>query len=138
MALLPTVKGIRIEDLGQDLPEWVNNLLTPISNFFESIYSALNKNITFQENIACKIFDYEYITSSNYNTGNFPNITFNTGLKNNPVGLIVLKCQNKTSPYATNTLGIYPTWFLANNQIVINYISGLANSTKYNFTFLVI
>lgn len=138
MAQLPTVKGIRREDLGQDLPEWIENLLTPLSNFMESVYNAFNKNITFKENIACNLFTIEFTTSSTYTTGTFEKLYFNTTLKGSLNGCIVINCQNLTDQYALNTLGISPSFSDLSPRISINYISGLANSTKYKVTLLVI
>ncbi len=68
MAKLPEQRRILKEDL-QDAPSWIDKLISPINSFFEDLYFALNKNITFRENIAAQIREIDFETSSDYDPG---------------------------------------------------------------------
>jgi hypothetical protein len=136
MAFLPTVKSIRREDIGPEAPGWVDNLLAPLTTFMESIYSALNKQLTFQENIACTIRDFQFSTSSTYNTGDFTAINFPSGLRTKPIGCMILQITNTTDA-SVITSAVSLAWEDLSGNIKINYVSGLTNSRQYNMRLLV-
>lgn len=136
MAFLPTVKSIRREDIGPEAPDWVDNLLAPLTTFMETIYSAFNKQITFQENIACTIREFQFNTDSTYTSGDFTAITFPSGLKTRPIGCYVMQILNTTdASVITNAVSLY--WEDLSGTIKISYISGLNDSTKYSVRVLV-
>ena len=137
MASLPSIKSIRVEDIGANTPEWLPNLLGPLTIFMEAIYSALNKQLTFQENIACNLRQLAVNTSSGYTGGAFTPIVFPTNLNGRkPIGCLILQITESTGAVITNAVS--PSWLDLSGQIQINYISGLANSKQYNVTFLVV
>jgi hypothetical protein len=135
MAFLPTVKSIRREDIGPEAPAWVDNLLGPLTTFMEAIYSALNRQLTFQENIACTIRDFSFTTSSTYNTGDFTAINFPSGLRTKPIGCMILQITNANASVITSAVSL--SWEDLSGNIKINYVSGLANSNQYNMRLLV-
>jgi hypothetical protein len=136
MAVLPATKKITRADLGKDAPDWVNNLLEPLNSFIEQIYTSFNRNITLPENVASQIITVEINTTSTYSSGDFPSINFKRTLARKANLLIIGKAVESESSNFTN--GVFPTWDDNNGTIAINYISGLANSKKYYFTFLLI
>jgi hypothetical protein len=137
MAVLPTVKGIRREDLGPEAPSWVDQLLSPLSSFMEAIYSAFNKQITFTENIACKFQESTFTTSSAYSTGTFDPIIFPSGLRGRANGVIALSATDQTNKLVIKK-AVSLAWEDLSGDIKINYITGLENSTKYFVRMLVI
>jgi len=139
MAKIPAVKSIRIEDISPEAPQWINNLLSPLNSFMENIYSALIKNITFQDNIACMIKDLEFRTLSNYSSSQgFDIININNTLKATAQGLFIMQLYNSSDPYARITNAITPFWIDDNGIIRIEYITGLADSTNYKGKVLII
>lgn len=72
MAKLPIQRRIMREDL-KDAPSWIERLIGFINPFFEDIYYAMNKQITFRENIDCDILEIEFETSPDYDPG-VPNV----------------------------------------------------------------
>ena len=38
MATLPTIKRVQRSDLGGDIPEWVDSLLSHLNQFIEEVY----------------------------------------------------------------------------------------------------
>lgn len=65
MAKLPTSKKVLREDV-KEAPSWIEVILSTMNSFFEDVYFALNKQITFRENISCQIKELEIETSSTY------------------------------------------------------------------------
>jgi len=137
MAVLPATKKITRADLGgNDIPEWVDNLLEPLNSFIEQIYTSFNRNITLPENVASQIISLQIITTANYNSGEFPSVNFKRTLARKVNLLIIGKAVESQNSIFTN--GVFPTWEDNNGTINIKYISGLENSKTYNFTFLLI
>lgn len=140
MAKIPAVKSIRIEDISPEAPQWINNLLSPLNSFMENIYSALIKNITFTDNIACMIKDIDFRTTGNYtsSTKEFDTINITNTLKTTAQGLFIMNLYNSTDPYSKITNAVTPFWIDDNGIIKIQYITGLADSTNYKGKVLII
>jgi hypothetical protein len=136
MAKLPSVKSIRREDLPPDVPSWIDNLLGTLSIFMESVYSALNRDISFTENIACNIRDFVVSTKSNYTSGGWEALTFPSGLRFKPSGVLILQISDTDQSVITSPVSL--DWQDLSGTIQIRYISGLANSKKYNVRLLVL
>lgn len=142
MAQLPNQRRILREDL-KDAPTWVDKLLFPINSFMESVYYALNRNITFNENIACQLRRVSFTTTSSYNSSpqsadNFPLIQFATSLRTVPMGVIPLQLF-VNGDVETPLLAPYNiSWYHNNGTLFITYISGLDDSTTYTLQLLVI
>ena len=138
MSFLPTIKSIRKEDLGSDAPSWVENLLTPLNSFIESIYTNLNGNISFSDNINCKIFEYTFTTKSTYSTGGWDNINISVKLNNKINGVLLLAVNNLTDTATLSLTAKSVEWDEQPNSCRIKYVSGLANSTKYKLRLIII
>lgn len=139
MAKIPAVKSIRIEDISPEAPSWINNLLSPLNSFMENIYSALIKNITFTDNIACMIKDIDFRTTGNYSSSKeFEIINITNTLKTSAQGLFIMQLYNSSDPYSKITNAVTPFWLDDNGIIKIQYITGLADSTQYKGKVLII
>jgi len=141
MAKLPNQRRVLREDL-KDAPDWIDRLLTPLNSFMESIYYALNKQITFQENISALIKEVEFTTKANYSsaspkTDGWEVLKFQHGLKIRPFGLSVAQIYVKSGAYETITAPVFADWSDINGVININYITGLEDSKTYVARFLI-
>lgn len=135
MAKLPTQKYISREDL-KEAPAWIERLLYPINSFMQSVAQALQKNLTFEENIACAVKEYRFQTPATYPT-DMPFIRFSTDMKRKPRGLILLKVglyAAEAEPTGEATV----SWAESEGVVTITAISGLAASKDYIARFLVI
>lgn len=139
MASLPPSKRITKEDL-KGSPDWVTQLLTPINSFFESVYSALDKNLTLGDNLSGNIVSIKVNTKTTYGTiplaDNWEIISTTNPLKIRPRS-VVLGQIVETEKFSTLTSPIQIHWDYLNNSIRVRYISGLAASTKYDINLLV-
>jgi len=125
---LPTQKKILREDL-KDAPPWVNALIEPINSFMESTYQALNKNITFSENISSFIKELVYTTPSTYPLS-VPDVSFLNQLRVKPIGVQVIQAYERTS-YVAAPGPVYIPWIEDNGSIIVSSITGLAASKSY-------
>lgn len=138
MASLPKIYKILMEDLGADVPPFIRKMLSPLNTFFESIYSALNKDITFKENIRSEYRDIIVSTSSTYTSGNdFQKIKFKNPLKSTIDTILIAQIRedndNFTSVYKPTSV----SWVEYNREITIHFISGLDDSKSYRVKLLI-
>lgn len=137
MASLPSQKKILEQDLGTDIPSWTRKLLTPINSFFESIYSAFNKDITFRENIRSEYRDLIVKTKEDYFSGEFELITFKNNLKEKIDNLQICQVSENKSNFIPVKEPVTVSWNEYNKEITIHYITGLEPSKEYKIKILI-
>lgn len=142
MAKLPNQKRILREDI-QEAPNWIVRLLTPLNSFMETVYYALNKDITFTENIACQIKTVDFSTPSNYTsaspkTDGFVPLQFTHTLRNKPQGVMIMQLVEEENTGTVITSAVSLDWYEINGTVYISYITGLKDSTEYSIKLLVI
>lgn len=140
MARLPPVRRITKEDL-RNAPDWVDYLLTPLNTFFESVYSALDNNLTLSDNVAGAVSTISFTTKSTYGTTTPLTDGFEMQTLTNPlryktkavtVGQII---EKEKFSIITNPVSLH--WDYLNGQIRIKYITGLEASKKYEVNLLI-
>ena len=57
---LPVIRKIRKEDLGGDVPGWVDRLLSPMNQFIEQVGVAITGRLTFEENVSGKFVTQDF------------------------------------------------------------------------------
>lgn len=137
MGKLPSIKKITREDL-KDAPDWINQLISPLNSFMESVYQTLNKQVTFSENVACQIREVEFKTSSTYSTGTFEAIEFVSNLKTKAKGLLLMQIYEKSDNFNAIKQAVSMDWLDVNGTITIYHVSGLSDSKNYVLRVLVI
>lgn len=129
---LPTQKKILREDVND-----AKDLIDPLNSFMESVYQALNKNITLQENIASFVYELSYSTPATYPTGVLP-VSILNQLRTRPIGVQVLQAVEK-STYDPAPGPVFVPW--AENSaggISLRTITGLEASKTYLIRLLVV
>jgi hypothetical protein len=137
MASLPTIKRIQRQDMGSNIPEWVDGLLSPLNQFMEEIYSAMNRNLTIPENVKGQFIELEFKTLANYtNQSAFTELTVLNKTGQKLRALLLSQITKKTNP-RHNFTTVNINWVDNNNgTITIYFISGLENSTDYKVVLL--
>jgi hypothetical protein len=135
MAQLPLIKKILREDL-KNAPDWIDQLLYPINTFMEGVYYALDKELSFGDNINAAVRTLNFTTRSDYTTASpltdgFVEQKLANPIKGTPKGVIVCKTVNADT-YGIVTGAVTCYWEYLNGEIRVRYITGLANSTKYS------
>lgn len=142
MAKLPTQKRILREDM-KDAPSWIENLLNPLNSFMDSVYRALNRSLTFQDNVSSEIRQLDVLTLPTYSTAipktdGFIPLQFVHSLRSKPFGLLVAQLVEQGQDYVIITEPVSIDWYEINGTVFINYITGLKDSTNYKLTVLLI
>lgn len=138
MAKLPSQKRISREDLSE-ADSWIVRLLNPLNSFMESIYYALNRNLTFKDNIQSRVYEFSFSTASDYTSNNtFSEINVSKGFKEKANGVLILQIYEKDKQYDPITESISIDWIEINQNIRIKFISGLDDSKNYVCRILII
>lgn len=142
MAKLPTQRRVLREDV-KDAPSWIENVLNPLNSFMDSVYRALNRSLTFQDNITSEIRTLRFQTRSDYTsaiplTAGFEPLQFVHSLKSKPFGLFIAQIEEVSDTYVPFTSAVTLSWYEANGTVFINYITGLSDSKNYKLTVLLI
>lgn len=133
MGKLPSIKKILREDL-KDAPGWVNGIIDPVNQFMENVYSILNKNITFSENISSFVKEITYKTPTSYPA--MDPVEFSNTLRVKATGVFVLQAVEK-STYAPAPGPVYVPWVEDNGIIIVSPITGLAADKTYIIRLLI-
>ena len=135
MAKLPTVRRISREDLRDPkAPQWVDQLLRLLNNFMESVYAAMDKNITFGDNLRTQEKQFT-ITAGAAATDN--TFEFLLGLSVAPTGLWITNIFETNAPTTPITAAVFPWWRREATSVFIDAIAGLTNGTEYTITVMV-
>lgn len=127
----------------KDAPSWIENLLNPLNSFMDSVYRALNKSLTFTDNISSEIRVLSIQTLPTYSTASpktegFVPIQFVHSVRSKPFGLLVAQLVEQGQDYIIITEPVSVDWYEINGTVFINYITGLKDSTNYKLTVLLI
>lgn len=137
MAALPPVRRIFREDLGTDVPDWITRLLAPLNLVLQSLYTALNHTLTFEENIQCQIKEFTLAAGAAATDNVF---NFALTLPKRPTGLWLVAALRTDGVVETFTTPPYPswTWDSGAGGINISGITGLTNGQTYLLRVIVI
>ena len=141
MAGLPPIRRITKEDL-RDAPDWVNFLLYPLNSFMESVYSALDANLTLGDNIAgCGSCTLSFKTRSDYSTAlvkkdGWELQTLSNPIRYKPTNVVIGNIIEKEG-FSVITEPVNVFWDYLNGSIRVKYITGLQDSTKYEISLLI-
>ena len=126
MAKLPPISRIVKEDFPDE--PWAEKLLWPVNRFFESVVSALNRNLTFTENLAGEIKQISFTTQATV-ADTWP-IKFLPSTPSRPTDVWVTSLRRTDGATTTSATSI--DWELASDgQVQINNIAGLTGGEGY-------
>lgn len=129
MAKIGFFKRIIREDFPAEYQDLVDKLAYPINSALESLASALNKNLTIDDNFNQQTKEFIVIVSSAGTPT--PALSFKSELKTSAKGMSIIRVENLTSP------GTYPpalpliSFTDSSGQILIDNIAGLTSGSKY-------
>lgn len=119
MAALPPLKRVTTEDFPEQ-KGWIAKLLQPLNSFFDSVYNALNKNLTFADNFKAMV---KTVTVDNTQATFSPiHVASTIG---RPAGLWVVGLVDKAGQPATVRGAVSVDWTYVNGTISINRVGGL-------------
>lgn len=159
---LPSYRRLFKQDFDQKDQALVDKLSITINSSFESLFDALNKGVTFQDNFVGGVVDVQVTTSSNpaygyyvtatpvaggsastilvngaYSFTQTPSYPIDSSVKTVD-GVFVLKVDNLTSPTKYPIGGVTVSFSKNGNNIILNNVTGLDKSTTYNLKILTV
>ena len=131
---LPTAKRILREDV-KGIADQIGPVIDTLNSFMETVYQAMNRNMTFHENIRCQVKEIPYRTPSTYPAG-VEKTKFLSELKVKATGLWPVFAVDK-SDYSPAAGPVYIPWVEDDGEIVISTITGLEASKIYTIRLIV-
>jgi hypothetical protein len=134
---IPSYRRLFKTDYKEEWQPLVDKLATSINNAFDTIYNALNKNLTFVDNINSTIATFTVSVDGNgipKQTTQFKLDSAQTTVQ----GLIVIDCfaSNDTSKYPNS--GIFINFTKNDTLINVNRIKGLPQDVQFSVKVLMI
>lgn len=135
---LPSYRRIFKTDYANDFQPLIEKLAVSINYGFDTLYNALNNNLTFSENIASTITDIT-ISVDKDGVPAKQNTKFKLNSTQTSVnGLLVLNCYEEKTPTAGPPSAVFINFTKNENYIVINNIKGLTAGISYVIKVLAI
>lgn len=123
-----------------EAPSWFARLLWPLNQFITSMFLALNRGLTFEENFQCNLRTLTFRTATTYTSDRtWVNITYAHNLPRPPFGVLLCKLtetNNPTGSEALNSMGTKLKWSEFGGQVTIRFIEGLNDNTDYTINLL--
>ena len=131
MSLLPPINRLILEDFPAEPRKWLGKLIQPVNQFFESIYSALNKGLTIADNFAGEVKTVEL-------DGTFP-LKLTWSQKSKPVAVLVGDVYRSDGSAVSLTYGVFVKWsFNQSAQLQLDAVVGISptSSAKYKVSLV--
>ena len=129
MARLPDIKRIRKEDFDKKYYDLLDGLLYAINTFFESVVAALNRGLTFRENMAAQVQDITAVAPIN-------NTTFKREVGLTCSGIIVVSVVNVSNPGEILTTAPFAQFVNTDAGIRVTNITGLTAGQRYRIRLI--
>lgn len=137
MAQLPTTKRITQEELQGDADQKIQTMLRPMNLFFESIYSALNKDLTFAENLDAQITRVEFTVPDTYpRKDTWTDVKFAITTKRAPSGYVIGNIIDRDDPTHVFYDEVWASIFIQGGEATIKYLTGVQPCQRITLTIL--
>ncbi len=143
MAKLPEVRRISREDV-REAPDWIELLIGPMNTFMQGVWIALSGNLTIGENILGQQKTMRFRTGADYgdpleDNHGFTAFSFKHSLRSRkPTSVLIGQVWDEDNIGTPIYDPVSLSWSEANGNVTISYITGLAVSSNYTATFLVL
>jgi len=135
MAKLPNFRRLYSSDFEPDKKDLIDRLGTSLNNAIETLFDALNKKLTFRDNISATIVEL----SVTVNSGGVPNkpTSFKLDARQTIVeGLMVIDAVGTTDPLLFPTAGVFVSFTKNENIIIIRNVKGLQAEKPYTLKII--
>lgn len=133
----PLFNRILKEDLGKDVPPWTDKITYQINQMVDYLKTAFANNITIQANMQLPMKSLQ-ITAGSTPASNTVSFLVSLPAGYQPVGLLVLNCNDLAGTVVGNAVWAEMQPGLQNSNVVVRAIYGLTSGHSYNVTFMVI
>lgn len=128
MAQLPEIKKLHRQDFPSQTA-WIDKLLAPLNRFFDSVYTALNKGLTFRENMVAQVKELTFREDAS----TYP-IQFSWELRSQPTDLLITRVVTQSG--SNPTAAVWPRWSFDGSSVSIEDITGLSSGSEYKIRII--
>ena len=126
----PELQRLILEEFPEQ-QEWIEKLISPINLFFQTVVNALNKQITFIDNIDCEFYEQRV-------TGAYP-VDLAWNRKAAPRAAWIAYASEVGGEHTTFTSAIFLDWeFTSDGLFRINSIVNLGDTDEIPFNVRII
>ena len=131
---LPSVKRLVKTDFDQTYQDFVDKLAFVLNSDIESLFNAMNNNISLNDNVNCAVKDFTVKVNATGTPINGINLPLS--LTSKILGVTVLMANNLDNAGVYPTSAVFLSWSQNSNNIIINNITGLQPNTNYQIRFV--
>lgn len=133
---LPGFKRLNKSDFSEEYKDLIETLSVSLNVGIETLHTALNKQLTFRDNIKSTVKEIEV----NVNSSGIPKVQtiFNVDIAGQIDGLWVIRSENLTSPTVYPSSGVHISYTQSNNLITVNHVAGLPSDNRFKLKVLII
>jgi len=133
----PLFTRVLREDLGKDIPPWVDKILYQINLMTDYLKSAFSKQITIQDNLI-NPFKTVQVTSTGMPVKDTVTFAVTLPIGYQPKGVQIVNCTDNSGVIVGNAVWAELTPGLTNtNNVTVRAIYGLTSGHTYTITFFV-
>lgn len=129
MARLPSFKRLFRGDYEETYQSLIDRLGASLNSGIESLFNALNNNLTLNDNLAVNVKEFDYVATAS--GGSKTTVAFPVSFVGQATGLQVLKVDNTTNSAAGIAGGVTVIYSQSDRIITINQITGLITGNTY-------
>lgn len=134
---LPSFRRIITQDFAKEDQNFVEQLGSTINDSFNTVYQALNKRITFKDNISATVKVIQITLNSDGTPTALAKIALD--VLNTPViGVVALNPRNLSTPGAFPTGGISVSYEQNGNELILRHLTGLPTGQVWQLTIIAI
>lgn len=142
MARLPEYKRLVVEDYPKEERPWLGKLFVPVNRFMLSVYQALNRQLTINDNFLGEIKRNVLVSADAFPVSTGGGVKFRYALFEKfgsatpqPLSVIIGRIQENISTPPTFTNAVTCDWDYSEGTIRIKNITGLTSGKNYLVTF---
>jgi hypothetical protein len=126
----PELKRLILEEFPEQ-QEWIEKLIEPINLFFQTVVNALNKQITFGDNIDCEFYEQRL-------SGSYP-VDLVWSRKAPPRAAWIAYARETAGEHTTFTSALYLDWeFTSEGLFRVNSVVNLGDTDAIPFNVRII
>lgn len=131
---LPSFKRLFTQDYDKDDQQLVDKLSVSLNSGIESLYEAINNNLSLKDNIKCTV---KNVTLQVTGAG-IPKIptSFIQDIKGRIYGISVINAVNVTNPTSYLPSAPFITWSQNDTIVTIRHVTGLEQDFTYTLTLI--
>ena len=124
MSKLPQLTKLRRDDLGSNLPPWMDKVIYTVNRLADSVYTALNSGLTPADNLKAQILTLTIATSD---------LPYKASVNLPVTDLILTNIYEKSGSRVDFTTAVWPDWVYdaSNGTVIVYNISGLTAGKTY-------